>query len=114
MDIQQAFDQAIDEKIDARSAFEAKRAALEVAIRSKLELKISQLPVAQNKRKHVGETTEATVALMLDAAIEASKKRVADILWETKQIHISTQKVPDHVCAPFLDKVGQSALAALD
>ena len=51
---------------------------------------------------------------MLGTAIQGAKKQVADILWEKTGVHVSTHKVPDHVCAPFLDKVGQSALAALD
>lgn len=113
-EIAKQLNEAIDERIDTRADFHAKCAALGAAIRAKLDLKIAQLPIADNKRKHVTETTETTALLMLSAVVEGAKKQVADILWEKTGVHVSTHKVPDHVCAPFLDKVGKSALAALD
>ena len=107
------FNEALDDRIDHRADFKAKRAALSASIRSRLELHVSGLSVPAKKQKEVAPMLEALTEQFVMNTVNAAKAEVQNRVFAETGMVPPISKIADHFCAPLLDKFGEMALASL-
>ena len=107
------FNEALDDRIDHRADFKAKRAALSASIRSRLELHVSGLSVPAKKQKEVAPMLEALTEQFVSNTINAAKGEVQNRVFAETGVVPPMGKIGEHVCAPLLDHFGEMALASL-
>ena len=107
------FNEALDDRIDHRAEFIAKRAALSASIRSRLELHVSTLHVSEKKQKEVPALLSGLTEQAVIDVVAQTKAAVQNFVFNETGMMLPIGKIEDHICAPLLDRFGEMALASL-